>query len=77
MGANRQTFLCAFPTTAAVLRSVGRWHGYNSTASIYCFAFEDGPELRPAGITVMRVARRGCRTMLLTCKSSRESPSCW
>ena len=51
MGANRQTFLYAFPTTAAILRSVGRWHGYNSTASIYCFAFEDGPKLCPASIT--------------------------
>ena len=39
------------PAVATVLRGIGRWHGDDSTASVCCFAFEDGAELRPAGIT--------------------------
>ena len=51
MGPNGETLLHPFPTATAVLAGVGRWHSDDSAASVCCFAFEDGPELRPAGIT--------------------------
>jgi amphi-Trp domain-containing protein len=51
MGPHRQTFLDPHPTAATVLGGIGGWHGDDATASVCCFAFEDGPELCPAGIT--------------------------
>src|SRR5215469_12651242 len=51
MGPDGETLLDAFPAAAAVLGGIGRRHGDDSTASVPCFAFEDGPKLGPAGIT--------------------------
>src|SRR5262249_42586654 len=50
MGTHGETLLDARSTATAVLAGIGRWHGDHSTASICCFAFEDGPELCPTGI---------------------------
>ena len=44
MGAPAQALGHACPTATTILAGVGRWHGYDSTASICCFAFEDGPK---------------------------------
>ena len=50
MGTHGETLLDAFPTAAAILAGVRGRHGHHSTASVCCFAFEDGPKLRPASI---------------------------
>ena len=51
MGTHGETLLDPCTTATAVLAGIGGWHGDDSMASVYCFAAEDGSELRPAGIT--------------------------
>src|SRR5215469_13626427 len=50
MGTHGETLLDPLPTAAAILGGIGRWDGYDSTASICCFAFEDGSELCPPSV---------------------------
>ena len=50
MGPDGETLLDPLPTATAVLAGIGGRHRNHSTASICCFAFEDGPKLRPARI---------------------------
>src|SRR5215813_10138947 len=50
MGAHLQTLLDMRPTLATVLAGERRWHGYNPTDSIRCFAFEDGPKRCPVRV---------------------------
>jgi hypothetical protein len=51
MGSHGEALLHPCATAATVLAGIGRWHGDDATASVCCFAFEDGPKLRPARIT--------------------------
>jgi hypothetical protein len=50
MGAHGETLLYPLPTATAVLTCIGGWHRDDSTASVCCFAFENGAEAVPPGI---------------------------
>src|SRR6516225_1066244 len=51
MGTYAQALTNERPTPATLLAGVGRVHRDHPTASVCCFAFEDGAELCPPGIT--------------------------
>jgi hypothetical protein len=55
MGPHGETLLHAFPTPATVLGGIGGWYGDDSTASVCCFADQDGSELCPARVVDRRV----------------------
>jgi hypothetical protein len=50
MGANGETLLDPCPAVTAVLAGIGGGNGNHATASVCCFAFEDGPKLCPPSI---------------------------
>ena len=45
MGPQGETFLYPLSPATTILAGIGRWHRDDSTASVCCFAFEDGAEL--------------------------------
>ena len=50
VGAHTETFAHALPPAAAILAGERGWYRDDSTASICCFAFENGPKRRPSRI---------------------------
>jgi hypothetical protein len=50
MGPHGEALLDSCTTVTAILAGIGRWDRHHPTASVCCFADQDGPKLRPAGI---------------------------
>jgi hypothetical protein len=54
MRSDGETVLDSFPTATTVLAGIGGRHRNHSTASVYCFAFEDGPNCaQPASLMLL------------------------
>ena len=51
MGTHGETLLHPFAAATAILRGISGWYRDHPTASVRCFAAQDGPELPPARIT--------------------------
>ena len=51
MGPDGETLLHPFPTSTTLLTGISGRHRDHATASVCCFAFENGPKLPPARVT--------------------------